>query len=581
MASFNELENRVYDCIIIGSGISGLSCARKLVDEYAINPTNILVVEANSYVGGRILQDESFVQGVKLELGAEILHGSDTNLTKFAKEQNEPIQEIFCWAHGDGGPAKNPVNKGYGLYYISATKSSSQTDKPSRLLRFDDSSDPDFTRTNDIIWNISENDEVVGKRFRSNSMSSNGDLVSDNISILDFLIAKGVTNEDMLAMVDAGFSNTLCTSNMNLSYKQCKKWFKTWDSESPEAEDYKFTNSYSVFVDYLKNKINIKVDFPIQKIQYGSSQDILVDQITSNPSLDNESLESQPTTCSVEDSTIGGDNKLIRLIGADKSSLLTKTVVVTASPYVLSNKILVFEPELTKDKIEALQCLEINIAMKIYVKFSSKCWPKDLQGMIMSGSECLIPEVWFRDVSDKVAGHNRQIDSEFNSEVDSKSNSELDSSLGGAFESATCYATGFATSKYAEELLRLGSDEKIIDCLLDQLEKVFSLLEPKHMAADLTESEIELPQQLPKPRDVFLGGKIQHWSPSTSPYIGGGYCSPLAGKSTNYPEILAAPLSDNIFFAGEATNTNAGGTVHSAYDTGLRAASEVANYLSI
>lgn len=50
--------------------------------------------------------------GVKVELGAEILHGSDTSLTKFAREFNEPIQEIYCWAHGDGGPGKVPIRGG-------------------------------------------------------------------------------------------------------------------------------------------------------------------------------------------------------------------------------------------------------------------------------------------------------------------------------------------------------------------------------------------------------------------------------------------------------------------------------------
>ena len=52
----------------------------------------------------RIVQDKNFIKGVKVELGAEILHGSDTLLTKYAKQYNWPLQEIYCWAHGDGGP---------------------------------------------------------------------------------------------------------------------------------------------------------------------------------------------------------------------------------------------------------------------------------------------------------------------------------------------------------------------------------------------------------------------------------------------------------------------------------------------
>lgn len=44
----------------------------------------------------------------------------------------------------------------------------------------------------------------------------------------------------------------------------------------------------------------------------------------------------------------------------------------------------------------------------------------------MSGDNCLVPEVWFRDVSDKVAVYNRSIIDQPDAEI----------------EEATCYATG-------------------------------------------------------------------------------------------------------------------------------------------
>jgi monoamine oxidase len=39
--------------------------------------------------------------------------------------------------------------------------------------------------------------------------------------------------------------------------------------------------------------------------------------------------------------------------------------------------------------------------------------------------------------------------------------------------------------------------------------------------------------------------------------------------------VLAAPVDDRLFFAGEATSPNFFSTVHGAYETGLRAAAEV------
>ena len=63
---------KVYDCIIIGSGVSGLRCAQSLTIDHKIPTENILVCEAQSYIGGRIKQTQEFVKGVKTELGKHL-----------------------------------------------------------------------------------------------------------------------------------------------------------------------------------------------------------------------------------------------------------------------------------------------------------------------------------------------------------------------------------------------------------------------------------------------------------------------------------------------------------------------------
>ncbi|RYH30364.1 hypothetical protein EON65_05405 [archaeon] len=97
MTSLASSSPRVYDCIIVGGGVSGLKTARDLVSKHGASIDRLLILEAQDYVGGRIRQCEDFIPGVKVELGAEILHGQNTELTRFAEEQNEPIEEIYCW----------------------------------------------------------------------------------------------------------------------------------------------------------------------------------------------------------------------------------------------------------------------------------------------------------------------------------------------------------------------------------------------------------------------------------------------------------------------------------------------------
>ena len=240
----NDHEHKVYDCVIVGGGVSGLSASRQLIHEHGYNPENVLVVDALEHLGGRILQTTEFVKGkwsstcvdcepcltfhdalgVKVELGAEILHGSDTSLTKFAKEYNQPLQEIYCWAHGDGGPGKVPINGHYGLYYVGSNGNN-------KLYRFDEESDPEFTKTNDLIWEFGNLDESK---------------IDDSVSLTHYMHDQGVKSEAMLRMVAAGFSNTLCTNTDELSMVQCVKWCRAWDEESPEDEDFKFPDwSYS------------------------------------------------------------------------------------------------------------------------------------------------------------------------------------------------------------------------------------------------------------------------------------------------------------------------------------------------
>lgn len=58
------------------------------------------------------------------------------------------------------------------------------------------------------------------------------------------------------------------------------------------------------------------------------------------------------------------------------------------------------------------------------------------------------------------------------------------------------------------------------------------------------------------------------------PFARGSYSHALPGQP-HQRAILAAPIEDRIFFAGEATSPNFFSTAHGAYETGIRAAREI------
>lgn len=72
--------------------------------------------------------------------------------------------------------------------------------------------------------------------------------------------------------------------------------------------------------------------------------------------------------------------------------------------------------------------------------------------------------------------------------------------------------------------------------------------------------------------ESYLDHVYYHWS--KHPFIRGGYSSPTA-HAHGLRDELARPVEDRLFFAGEATSVTACATVHTAMETGFRAACEV------
>jgi monoamine oxidase len=65
-----------YDCLIVGAGISGLACARALIDA----GKSVLLLEARDRIGGRIFTHRDSTRGTPVELGAEFIHGAPRSI---------------------------------------------------------------------------------------------------------------------------------------------------------------------------------------------------------------------------------------------------------------------------------------------------------------------------------------------------------------------------------------------------------------------------------------------------------------------------------------------------------------------
>lgn len=82
-------DGRSVDVIVIGAGVAGLAAARALTAA----GRSVVVLEASSWVGGRVRTDRSL--GMPFDLGASWIHGTDGNpVTDLAEEAGAPTQEL-------------------------------------------------------------------------------------------------------------------------------------------------------------------------------------------------------------------------------------------------------------------------------------------------------------------------------------------------------------------------------------------------------------------------------------------------------------------------------------------------------
>lgn len=193
--------------------------------------------------------------------------------------------------------------------------------------------------------------------------------------------------------------------------------------------------------------------------------------------------------------------------------------IVTVPLSLLAQGTLVFAPALPRQKIEAINALRTGSAIKFHLLFRNRWWPEDL-GVLVSLTD--VSAAW-------VSGKGQK--------------------------SALPTLTGWVTASRARALEPL-SDEEMLQRVLRDL-------------ATATGS--------PAPTEEYMGGRVIRWD--AEEWSKGGYSYVPVGAH-GARAVLAQPVEDRLFFAGEATAYDSNpATVHGAILSGQRAAREVLSTL--
>ncbi|MCT7983794.1 FAD-dependent oxidoreductase [Laspinema sp. A4] len=199
-------------------------------------------------------------------------------------------------------------------------------------------------------------------------------------------------------------------------------------------------------------------------------------------------------------------------VTTERESFTADAAILTLPVGVLKSGTIQFSPELPKHKQAAITRLNMGLLNKVIFKFSEQFWSQDYQrlGYLHENS----PDFY-----------------EF---------------LNGSFYSKNPVLIAFIGGSFAREIEQL-SEEKIRERVLRVLRRSYG-------------------DRIPEPESMM----VTRWS--QDPFAFGSYSHIAVGGESSDRDILAEPIGDRLFFAGEATSRDYPATVHGAYLSGIREA---------
>jgi monoamine oxidase len=213
-------------------------------------------------------------------------------------------------------------------------------------------------------------------------------------------------------------------------------------------------------------------------------------------------------------SKIDYSQSTILITDSNNNTFNADKVIITVPIPILKSADIQFTPALPDEKTAAFAKIGMDAGMKVFLKFSNKFFNQNIIG----GSVCA---------------------------------AYADDSIGKTQNDNILLA--FIMGEQAEYLTSLGSDAAITSALIQELDIMYN----------------------GQASASFIASHVENWT--TNPFVKGAYSYSTIGMG-DARKIASEALSEKLYFAGEAMNTNGHHqTVHGAVETGYR---EVINILT-
>ncbi|MAT96118.1 MAG: hypothetical protein CL608_03160 [Anaerolineaceae bacterium] len=200
-------------------------------------------------------------------------------------------------------------------------------------------------------------------------------------------------------------------------------------------------------------------------------------------------------------------------------------VIITLPLGVLKSGAVQFTPSLSQAKQKAIQRIGFGNYEKLAMRFDKFQWPQDKQRFnYLSDGEPSLFNAW----------------------------------LNIGYYTGTPIIVAYHAGRRAR-LINQWSDGELLEHALTVMQRIFGDNGFGHISAPA----------------AYVRTNWQN-----DPFSSGSYSSDQIGQLPTDRQILAQPIGQQLFFAGEATHPHFYATVHGAYETGVRAAREVARVIN-
>ena len=578
-------EEIIFDVVILGAGMSGVSCAREICfalhdDDDEKNARKVALLEAHSTVGGRCKQTKKIAKW-PVELGAEFIHGEVKNPVKDllaeTMRREEDLEEDLDGKKGTPKRMQCSAFEWPDRYAMNTTttNNSNTEEKDALLYSFSKKSmlvlrDGDECEKNDKdVWKIHQLfDRLPGVSKTSTTTTTTHDDESEedemsSLSALEWLRDVQKCTEREIRVAELIYATDFGASLKDIGMREIMIEKERWEN----GEQYLVMNGG--FNELFRRAF-------LNAFQRNSN---------SNSNSNNSPVVNIDVRLNWEVETVEkvDERNLIKVTGrttttetSEKKTLYAKKVVVSLplpmyrptddddsdDDKKLSR--VTFHPPLSEEKRKALRAVKMGNAVKVLLGFNEKFWPQENLFNVICDHPAPFPEFWV--VSDKEK--TIYSDEDDNTTTNNNTTNEEEESKK---EEVRFVITFFVTGDRANAMAKIDPNERI--------EMAFQQF--VWITMRITNDDDDGRKEFDRIREKHLKtSETKAWSEDK--FAGGSYTHPSVGCDRKTRDLLAkSEWSDCLFFCGEGTNASVNPCLQGAFETGVRAAKEVLESLKL